>query len=105
MGSKKPSKTEGLGVSITTTLVQVKASLVEQSRTLGKFEVPVVDKFCAGVRLGKKPFAASPGRKLHLRKGAVHGTHRAFCPNPFFSFFSHHIAQDSLNLPVDTQFL
>jgi hypothetical protein len=44
-----------LSVGITTTLVQVNASIVEQSRSLRKREAPLDDKFRASVCLGKKP--------------------------------------------------
>jgi hypothetical protein len=74
---------KGLGVGITTMLVQVDASLTEQSRTLGKFKVQLVDKFRAGARLGKKPFAASPVRKRYVWKCAVYRPYNAFRPQAF----------------------
>jgi hypothetical protein len=69
-----------LGVSKTATLVQVNASPTKQIRSLRKPESPVFDKFRAGIGLGKKPFAARPGRKFHVWKCAVYGSHGAFCP-------------------------
>jgi hypothetical protein len=48
---RQRSLQKGLDVGITTTPAQVNASLVEQSRSLRKFENPVIDKLSASMRL------------------------------------------------------
>src|SRR6516162_5843758 len=89
-----------LGLRVTTTLPQVKASLVEQSRTLGKLEAKLVDKFTAGLRLRKKSFADRPSRKLYVRKCEVYSSHRAFRRQALRDLV-HALLQKSLNKAVD----
>ena len=94
---------KGLGVGITTTLVQVDAGLVEQPRTLGKFEARLADQFRAGLRMGKKPFAEGPGWKFDIRKRYVNDTHCAFRPRVLRALV-HPLLQHSLYQSVDQGF-
>jgi hypothetical protein len=71
---------ERLDLIVPTTNQQVRASIIEQSRSLEELEVPLADQFHAGVSVGYKPFAERPCRKLRGWKCAAYGPNGAFRP-------------------------
>jgi hypothetical protein len=79
--------------------LRILAQLSKLSRSLWKFEAPLVDQFRANVRLIDKPFAEWPSRKLYAWKCAVHNPHRP----PALCGFLHSVFQYSLHQAMDLQ--